>query len=466
MNRIVLIGNGFDRAHELPTSYEQFIADYWETTIKAIRKGKINKLFDNKLVQFNLILHEYYKPGVNNNMTNEHVITEHCKYSRQGIESEISRNSQGFHSIKEVDFKILNKFFDKICSHLDDCKWVDIENNYYKMLKDISQINSRNIHDLALNLNKELAEVEYLLKEYLIKVESKTKIEENITSEISKKIYSPFYLKEFSYTNKIKLITDRSKKIFDILPQTGGNILANNYSPYLNQIKAIYKQLPINNAYYDDKYIFETLYNWCRLKSLNDKIEYIESESDPRRKYLLLSLFSSNETLLLDFNYTNTTSLYAGGHPDTEIIHIHGELNNPKNPMIFGYGDEIGEDYQKIENLEENELLKNVKSIRYQDTNNYQRLMEYIESDYYQVFVMGHSCGNSDRTLLNTLFEHENCLSIKPFFHQSGENDENNNYSDIVRNISRNFRDKPSMRNKVVNKTYCESLLEFKKSKT
>ena len=30
MNRIILIGNGFDLAHGLPTSYQNFIDWYWE----------------------------------------------------------------------------------------------------------------------------------------------------------------------------------------------------------------------------------------------------------------------------------------------------------------------------------------------------------------------------------------------------------------------------------------------------
>lgn len=30
MNRIILIGNGFDLAHNLPTSYKDFINHYWE----------------------------------------------------------------------------------------------------------------------------------------------------------------------------------------------------------------------------------------------------------------------------------------------------------------------------------------------------------------------------------------------------------------------------------------------------
>jgi hypothetical protein len=70
---------------------------------------------------------------------------------------------------------------------------------------------------------------------------------------------------------------------------------------------------------------------------------------------------------------------------------------------------------------------------------------------------MGHSCGLSDRTLLNTLFEHENCVSIKVFYHQ--ETETKDNYSDVVRNISRNFNNKAVMREKVVNKQYCEPLL-------
>ena len=69
---------------------------------------------------------------------------------------------------------------------------------------------------------------------------------------------------------------------------------------------------------------------------------------------------------------------------------------------------------------------------------------------------MGHSCGNSDRTLMNALFEHRNCVSIKPFYYKS--QDGNDNYQDIIQNISRNFTDMQLMRVRVVNKKYCEPL--------
>lgn len=69
---------------------------------------------------------------------------------------------------------------------------------------------------------------------------------------------------------------------------------------------------------------------------------------------------------------------------------------------------------------------------------------------------MGHSCGNSDRTLLNTLFEHKNCVSIKPYYYQ--KEDGSDNYMEIVQNICRNFTDMKLMRDRVVNKTLCEPL--------
>ena len=87
---------------------------------------------------------------------------------------------------------------------------------------------------------------------------------------------------------------------------------------------------------------------------------------------------------------------------------------------------------------------------------NYRNVLEFVESDPYQIYIMGHSCGTSDRTLLNTLFEHPNCVSIKPFYYQNDEGKDN--YIEIVQNISRNFSNAQKMRDRVVNKTFCQPL--------
>ena len=160
--------------------------------------------------------------------------------------------------------------------------------------------------------------------------------------------------------------------------------------------------------------------------------------------------------MLLNFNYTKTADMYM---PVNEhhfpINHIHGHLDN-LDSVIFGYGDELDHKYQEISSLNNNELLKNIKSIRYLEDVNYRNVLEFVESAPYQIYTMGHSCGTSDRTLLNTLFEHQNCVSIKPFYYQNAEGQDN--YIEIVQNISRNFSNAQKMRDRVVNKTFCQPL--------
>ncbi|MCL2062765.1 MAG: bacteriophage abortive infection AbiH family protein [Candidatus Cloacimonetes bacterium] len=40
MNRIILIGNGFDFAHGLKTSYNDFIDYFWDKMRKKLKKKK------------------------------------------------------------------------------------------------------------------------------------------------------------------------------------------------------------------------------------------------------------------------------------------------------------------------------------------------------------------------------------------------------------------------------------------
>ena len=116
--------------------------------------------------------------------------------------------------------------------------------------------------------------------------------------------------------------------------------------------------------------------------------------------------------------------------------------------------------YKELKEHSNNECLRNVKSIKYLESDNYRKVLDFIESEPFQVYIMGHSCGNSDRTLLNTLFEHENCISIKPYYYQ--KDDGTDNYTELLQNISRNFTDMKLMRDRVVNKTYCKPLPQNK----
>lgn len=169
-------------------------------------------------------------------------------------------------------------------------------------------------------------------------------------------------------------------------------------------------------------------------------------------------LLRPSVTMLLSFNYTFVADMYCLpqiGFP----IHIHGDLQSYNN-IIFGYGDELDDDYKSFLKLDDNECLRNIKSIKYLESGNYRSMLAFIESAPYQIYIMGHSCGKSDRTLLNTLFEHKNCVSIKPYYYR--KEDGSDNYLDIVQNICRNFTDMKLMRDRVVNKTHCEPLPQSK----
>lgn len=174
---------------------------------------------------------------------------------------------------------------------------------------------------------------------------------------------------------------------------------------------------------------------------------------------------SNKKTVFLDFNYTSSLYPYInliksksyGDFYNSEIISIHGLLLNEGDFEInFSFGDEMDEDYKFIENLNENEYLMNFKSFKYFRNRYYKKLLDYIDSEKFQVFIMGHSCGLSDRTLLNTIFEHNNCRSIKVFYHK--KEDDSDNFTEIMQNISRHFDNKKLMRSKIVNKELCQPL--------
>ena len=210
-----------------------------------------------------------------------------------------------------------------------------------------------------------------------------------------------------------------------------------------------------------EKYLTTQNNNIEMFTEMNNLLNSIIS---PQNKDMTVNFDRDNNVLFLNFNYTNTIYFYAIDlqkyYKNKNLyIQIHGGLNNSKNRIIFGYGDEIDDNYRLIESENNNDYLENVKSIKYLETDNYQKLLTFIDSNEYEIYILGHSCGIADRTLLNTLFEHKNCLSVKVYYHK--KNEDTDNYSDIIRNIPRNFKDKPLMRKVVLNKTACKPLPQF-----
>ncbi|MDO5481629.1 MAG: AbiH family protein [Bacteroidaceae bacterium] len=405
MNRIVLIGNGFDLAHELRTSYEDFINWYWDQRLHNIR-------FEHKDVSRDLLcsmkilsvsgyddwsLYLFHHSFFNNPSNNEGLGKKFIKELK---------NQPDY-------FEVTNSpFFENICKSIETKKWVDIENEYYRLLT--KYVIDEKSGDRVYDLNNQLAEIRRNLIEYLDTINSQhVEIKKNIWQQI----YSPIEKHDLSIGSK------------------------HAFEEYIGWC------MKKEQSYWIDK-----------MKKFDDEISYadVDNYKKAREKgYLGINyprpFMMPDDIMLLSFNYTKTASLYET--KDFKVNYIHGQLED-NDSIIFGYGDELDDNYKKLQEFEDNDCLYNIKSIKYLESDNYRKVLDFIESDLFQVCIMGHSCGNSDRTLLNTLFEHKNCISIKPYYHQW--NNGTDNYLELVQNISRNFKDMKLMRDRVVNKTFCD----------
>lgn len=127
-------------------------------------------------------------------------------------------------------------------------------------------------------------------------------------------------------------------------------------------------------------------------------------------------------------------------------IHIHGKLNNEKNPIIFGYGDENSADYQELEDSLNDDLLVNFKTFQYLRTENYNQVLGLLNTtNDITVQIIGHSCGLCDKALLRKIFQHENVKRIQAVYHG-----DDSNYFSKLYSISRIFDDNTLMREKII----------------
>ncbi len=422
MNRIILVGNGFDLAHGLKTSYADFIDWYWGEWKKQLLHSE-SRLEEDGLVSFRLNgsnseinwvsiwdwyirIKDPYKPWKNKE------ILEFAKSNKEWS-----------------DVVITSPILEELCKQLNKRKWVDIENVYFKHLS--------NDNEKPEKVNFELSVIRNRLIDYLNEIQNAAP-KELVKEIIKKMMLAPFNKRDMAigsmdlWGNMLQQRVNYRGEQWDMLISS---YLHNEQQK--NATSDVYNYLSDNSE---------------RIKKVG--IEKMENSSIPK------GFFFPDRILMVNFNYTNVADSYLPNIERFNVNHIHGELSNPES-VIFGYGDEMDENYKKLSNKNDNEYLNNIKSIKYLESPNYRNLLDFIESDTYQVFIMGHSCGNSDRTLLNTLFEHKNCVSIKPFYYIKP--DGKDNYMDLIQNISRNFTDMKLMRDRVVNKEFCEPYSDLSK---
>lgn len=403
MNRLVIIGNGFDLAHGLPTRYKDFIDDYW-SSIKSSEH--------NEMVKFNFNTGIKFDSNNNFNDLANNLIRLEPNAQIRNHEVFIQKQFGAPNVDNREQIIIYKNDFFKIINYYSLNNWVDIENLYYELLKDVFKgINNRYSGTIS-KLNKDFEEIKSYLIKYLYKI-----------------------LDEGDYMDR---------RIYGIK-----SILEKQY----------YEDLELDS--YLDEFPNE---DHIDLKKDNDIVKNHFSANGNLNE-LTRNKIVENQLYFLSFNYTPLANKYVSevdNFDENCANYIHGLLNFEKmNPINFGFGDELSENYKEIENLNENEYLKFFKSFQYLQNSNYRNLLQFVDSKKFQVYIMGHSCGLSDRTLLNTIFEHENCRSIKVFYHEEFDDEGNfikDNFTEIIQNISRHFDDKKQMRAKIVNKALSEPL--------
>lgn len=424
MNRLVLIGNGFDLAHGLRTRYQDFIDWYWEQRYAGL-KNCYERVSDDGLCSLSVTIDNYTWHSL---LYGARLMSE----SGEAVGKYVLGNSQ---YCKLKKFSLLNAIY----YSLKTKEWIDIENDYYELLKSCILIDGITPEGKVKNvqsLNIQLSILQQKLTEYLSTLPIG---EEIINPVIRKNLYAPILPNEISVEWK------------------------SGFDEYIQSQLAQGNFFDLNNKIYQYNIPEETIQNFkegIKAFRTNAMAEYGARMGEEEKNLLNLP----DQILFLSFNYTPTIDLYCKRNSQYFTLnHIHGTLDAPET-IIFGYGDELDEKYKEIRDKNENRFLTNIKSIRYLESDNYRKMLQFIDSAPFQIFIMGHSCGNSDRTLLNTLFEHRNCVSIKPFYHTETKKDNNgdeyvkDDYLELVQNISRNFTDMKLMRDRVVNKTYCTTI--------
>lgn len=454
MNRIILIGNGFDLAHGMKTGYGNFVEWLWEDLLTdnfEIPSSKDQIVVDKrKMIRFRAFLYdaklrEKGYPRIYDDKKFPISKLLHFVFA-------LDNNNDldvGYHDtpfvFSEYFEKGTNDLLISITRNYVDKGWSDVEQAYYDKLLEFN-----NDEESIINLNREFQQIEQALIEYLLTLPKPSKVE-----GMSDIILAPILGRDIKELYKKDFKDDLTSKIINFMNTPERKI-------WLEERSSLAQKFRLGGTYEG----FKDFKDWFidYLSKMTSK-EVNTDVSD-----LISELLSPDKTTFLTFNYTDTEELYRFEHQSpisvsfnsSSTIHIHGKLNDPSNPIIFGYGDEYDDEYKKLEKSKIPHVLDNIKSMKYLETNNYRKLESLINAAPYQVYIMGHSCALSDNTLLRTLFEHENCVSIKPYYYQNEKGWDN--YGDIIQALSRCFTDKSKLRSVVVNKTFCELLPQNKRS--
>ncbi|MEP5611500.1 MAG: AbiH family protein [Cyclobacteriaceae bacterium] len=316
INRVILIGNGFDISHGLKTKYEHFMHFLLSDLISEARKVSPQNYSDQLLID-------------------RLVLTE--KNSKFRLNKGSVRDLFGQFQNKEIftEFRP-TQFIQALRADLSKNNWADFEVVYYRHLCDLLDLGGA--ESLMLQFNKSVEEVRKRLTEYFEK-----KVVNRITDE---------------------LVIDEYNDIF----------------------------------HHDEREIAETF--------------------------------------VVNFNYTSTFKLLYDPYESFEVVNIHGQCGDGNN-VFLGYGDREDDNFDRLLDLNNPDIVKNLKSLHYKRSPESQEdeIDQFLDDVAFEVDVIGHSCGQSDRDVLRKVFDHQNCQAINIYHF--------NDFERIHLELERLLRDDP-----------------------
>lgn len=216
MNRLVIIGNGFDLAHGLPTRYSDFIDDLWSKIAKSPQDYTNLVEMDNQRFSF-------LEGKIIENYSDFLVSIGYYRSNKQHNYREINFDKNGAYVIeigkntKRYFFRFTNYFFETICN-ISINNWVDVENEYYNILKDC--LNKSN-NEVITEINKQFIIIKELLEKYLIE-----KVEEDY-------VFSKDLVNEFIEIFKNECYEGVGLDIFlNELSKSGEHVINNEFTTF------------------------------------------------------------------------------------------------------------------------------------------------------------------------------------------------------------------------------------------
>lgn len=375
---ILLIGNGFDLAHELPTRYFDFL-----NFLRIVRPGVniIQGSIDKRISDF---IHNHKNREVKSHILNLFIDNPWFNYFDEKNTKE-NKNWCDF----ESDIEILTKQLEKLKVNLDESRFFKLNSNTS------SQIDYTFLSYILPSYIKKMSKVQYphLLEfnGFNVSIHGKAL---NITLSIDN---------EDDFANLIAIPTNR------------GDTININFEKL---IKYILKELD------DFTKAFELYISYFIEHLKIKKIKLI---------YSLINLPSGDETKIINFNYTNTALKYlAPKSEEANICFIHGRARtDDSHNIVLGIDEKDNNDIEPTFTPFRKYFQRALKSCdrKYRDwvntieEENQAAMLQVYQDNVaeHYLFIIGHSLTLSDRVILKELITLENMNTIIIFHDEANK---------------------------------------------